>query len=82
LIREAIGWIVKLKSGEATVGDAAAFAAWRLENSANEQAYRTAARLWRALHPASIASIRSDPPRSDEHDRASIQALPEGPTTA
>lgn len=42
LTREAIGWIARLSSGEATVDDADALARWRAGSSAHETAFREA----------------------------------------
>src|SRR5262245_29858848 len=52
LIREALDWVIRLRSGEATVADAAAFRQWRARSPAHTVALREALRLWRAIGPA------------------------------
>lgn len=52
LKREALAWVVRLTSGEATRADAQALQAWRGQSPAHEQAYREAARLWRLTRQA------------------------------
>ena len=49
LIREALDWIVRLKSGEATLADAERLIDWRTKSPAHERAFRDAARCWQAL---------------------------------
>ena len=49
LIRDALAWIVHLKSGEATLADAEQLLDWRAESPANESAYRDAVRCWQAI---------------------------------
>jgi transmembrane sensor len=49
LTEEALAWIVRVRSGRATVGDAEALRAWRARSPEHEQAYRAAVRLWRDL---------------------------------
>jgi transmembrane sensor len=49
LIRDALDWIVRLKSGEATLADAEQLIAWRIESAAHEQAFRNAVRCWQAI---------------------------------
>ena len=49
MTREAIGWVVRLRSGRTTVADVVAFRKWRCNNSAREAAFADAVRLWRAL---------------------------------
>ncbi|WP_426425295.1 FecR family protein [Bradyrhizobium genosp. A] len=47
LTQEAIDWVVRLKSGEATTADAEALRRWRSESAAHEEAFRCAVKLWR-----------------------------------
>ncbi len=47
LLDEALDWIVRLKAGEPTRADVDAFQHWRSQSAAHEQAFRTAAGLWR-----------------------------------
>lgn len=49
LTQEAIDWIVRLRSGEATTEDAEALKRWRSQSPAHEEALRRAARLWRGF---------------------------------
>lgn len=49
LMREAIAWVVRLRSGEATEADLAAVRKWRAQSSDHENALRQAAVLWRDL---------------------------------
>lgn len=62
LRREAIAWVTRLTSGEATTDDADQLAAWRSLSSAHEDAYRDAVALWKATGPALLAG--SAPRRS------------------
>lgn len=43
---EAVAWVVRLTSGEATETDQAAVAAWRRHSPAHEQAFQNVQRLW------------------------------------
>jgi transmembrane sensor len=47
LLRQAIGWLVRLNSGEATTADAAEFTRWRGQSAEHESAVRRAVELWR-----------------------------------
>ncbi len=47
LTQEAIDWVVRLRSGEATTDDVEALKRWRGQSPAHEQAFRHAAKLWR-----------------------------------
>lgn len=55
---EARAWIARLKSGEATAEDAAAFEQWRRRAPENERALRDALRLWE-LTGAAVAEVRA-----------------------
>jgi transmembrane sensor len=46
LTREAIDWVVRLRSGEATTEDAEALKRWQSQSAAHEEALRRAAKLW------------------------------------
>lgn len=52
LRREAIAWVTRLTSGEATSDDADQLAVWRGLSSAHEDAYREAVVIWKATGPA------------------------------
>ena len=52
LTREAITWLLRLTSGEATVEDADAFKRWHAQSPDHAAAWNEAVRLWRALGPA------------------------------
>jgi transmembrane sensor len=58
LTREALAWVVRLKSGEATSADAEALQQWQARSPAHAQAFREAVRLWRALGPAAAEIAR------------------------
>ncbi|MCG2839432.1 FecR domain-containing protein [Sandaracinobacter sp. RS1-74] len=45
-------WLVRLKSGEATVGELDDLASWRARDAENEQSFRRALHLWENLGPA------------------------------
>lgn len=47
LLDEALDWVVRLKSGDATSDDIAALQRWRRQSPCHEEAFRNAARLWR-----------------------------------
>lgn len=49
---EALGWVVRLKSGEATRADLDALQNWRRQSEAHEQAFRAAARVYRQVETA------------------------------
>jgi transmembrane sensor len=61
LTREAIAWVVRLKSGEATTADAEEFRRWRATSAAHEAAFKQAVRLWRGFETVGIAA--TDLPR-------------------
>jgi transmembrane sensor len=52
LIRDALSWIVRLKSGDATRMDAERLKDWRATSPAHESAFRDAVKCWRAIGPA------------------------------
>jgi ferric-dicitrate binding protein FerR (iron transport regulator) len=56
LIREALAWVARLKSGEATLGDAEQLMDWRARSQAHESAYREAVRCWQAIGRALVGS--------------------------
>jgi ferric-dicitrate binding protein FerR (iron transport regulator) len=49
LIRDALGWVVRLKSGEATLADAEQLLDWRAKSQAHERAFRDAVKCWQAI---------------------------------
>jgi ferric-dicitrate binding protein FerR (iron transport regulator) len=49
LIREALAWVVRLKSGEATLEDAQELIDWRTQSPAHERAFRDAVKCWKAI---------------------------------
>ncbi|MFB9262972.1 FecR/PupR family sigma factor regulator [Bradyrhizobium erythrophlei] len=57
LIREALSWILHLKSNEATLADAEQLIDWRARSPAHESAFRDAVKCWRAIGHA-LASSR------------------------
>ena len=52
LMRQAIAWLVRMKSGEATVSDAREFKIWRDHSPEHEAALKRAMRLWRTFEAA------------------------------
>lgn len=59
--REALAWVVRLRSNEATKADLEDLARWRAQSPEHEQAFREAARLWRGLKQTAdnVASERT-----------------------
>jgi transmembrane sensor len=51
-LRQALAWVIRLNSGEATAADAAALAQWRQRSPEHEDAFREAVRLWRSMGEA------------------------------
>jgi transmembrane sensor len=49
LTREALAWVVRLRSGDATKADLERLERWRAQSAEHEAAFREAARLWRGL---------------------------------
>jgi len=49
LLRDALAWVVRLRSGEATKTDLAVIRQWRAQSADHEEAFRQAALLWRDL---------------------------------
>lgn len=60
LLDEALDWIVRLKTGEPTRGDVEALQCWREQSVAHEEAFKTAARLFR--HAGIAACELADQP--------------------
>ena len=57
--REAIAWVVRLTSGEATVEDAERLKTWRARSAAHEQAFRLAGATWKRADGRVGATRRS-----------------------
>jgi transmembrane sensor len=55
LMRDALAWIVRLTSGDATLADAELLLDWRGRSPKHEQAYREAVKCWRALAAGLLA---------------------------
>lgn len=49
LIRDALAWVVRLKSGDATLADAEQLSDWRTASPENERAFQDAVRCWQAI---------------------------------
>jgi transmembrane sensor len=65
--RQAVAWLRRLTSGDATVADAAELRRWRNRSAAHAAAFAAASRLWKDLEPAG-RSVRlreemSEPPQ-------------------
>lgn len=54
LLREALDWIVRLKTGEPTRADVEALQAWRQQSGAHEAAFKNAARVFRHAGVAAL----------------------------
>jgi transmembrane sensor len=57
LLRQALAWVIRLHSGAATSGDAAALALWRQRGPEHEAAFRDAAGLWRSFGDAARSLV-------------------------
>jgi transmembrane sensor len=55
LIRDALAWVVRMKSGEATLEDAEQLIDWRSRSSAHERAFRDAVKCWQAIGHAIVS---------------------------
>lgn len=60
LTREAIDWVVRLRSGEATTDDSAALQRWRRQSPAHEEAFHRAVKLWRDFRTVAERSRDED----------------------
>ncbi|OPF91399.1 DUF4880 domain-containing protein [Rhodopseudomonas palustris] len=58
--RQALAWVIRLHSGEATSDDAAALALWRKRSAEHEAAFREAVHLWRTFGAATRELIGSE----------------------
>jgi transmembrane sensor len=67
LLKEALAWVIRLHSGEATQEDGAAVKRWRQQSEEHEQAFRDAVKLWRAFGDATravaVPTIVAEPKR-------------------
>lgn len=63
LTREAIAWVVRLTSGEATTADAAQLKRWRAQSLAHEEAFKRAAKLWKDFGAAAETLAEHEPAR-------------------
>lgn len=69
LQREAVDWLLRITSGDATVGELRQFAAWRAQSASHAEAYRSALGIWQSLEVAgrdtaadgAMAAARSSP---------------------
>jgi transmembrane sensor len=63
LMREALAWVVRLRSGDVTKADLDALRRWRALSAEHEEAFRQAARLWRGLKRTAddIVQERAEP---------------------
>lgn len=52
LQREALDWLLRITSGEASVGELQQFEAWRGQSEAHAKAYRSALGIWHSLEAA------------------------------
>jgi ferric-dicitrate binding protein FerR (iron transport regulator) len=49
LTRDALAWVMLLKSGEATLADSRQLMDWRTKSPVHERAFRDAVRCWKAI---------------------------------
>lgn len=77
-VREALAWVVRLRSGEATQADVEAVRAWRAASAEHEAAFVQAVQLWRRLqHTAdAVTEARAAEPLA----RGPLAALTGTPT--
>ena len=68
-------WLLHLKSGQATVADAAAFRRWRDSGPAHAAAFVRAQQVWQGLAPASVLAAQ---PEQFEQPRLQLDAAPPG----
>ena len=62
LTRDALAWVVRLTSGDATLADAELLLDWRARSPKHERAYRDAVKCWRALGAGLGAGLAPDLP--------------------
>jgi transmembrane sensor len=65
LTREAIDWVVRLRSGRATTDDAEALQRWRRQSPAHEEAFARAVKLWRDFRTVAEGSPDEALPRRE-----------------
>lgn len=77
LLRQALAWVIRLHSGEATSADAASLELWRQRSPEHEAAFRDAVRLWRCLGDAARQLVdKTEPvPAALARERAVRPAL-------
>ena len=63
LIREALGLVVRMKSGEATLADAERLVDWRAESPEHERAFRDAVRCWQLIGRSLVGEPGTRPGR-------------------
>src|SRR5689334_2370724 len=69
LLDEALDWVVRLKTGAPTQADLDALMRWRGQSEAHEQAFRSAARIYRQARTA-VAQL------AEERPSATVQLPP------
>jgi transmembrane sensor len=72
LTRDALAWVARLKSGEATVAEAEQLVDWRNKSPEHERAFRNAVRCWHALGTALADPPPSKPIRRRKPHRSSL----------
>lgn len=70
LTRDALAWVLRLKSGEATLADAEQLLDWRAKSQAHERAFRDAVKCWQAIGPA----LAGDPHARNSRRRRNSKA--------
>lgn len=69
LLNEALDWVVRLKSGDATEADLLALQRWREQSVDHEEAFRRAVRMWRLLGVAARELVNEGAANSDSPPR-------------
>lgn len=67
LTRDALAWVLRLRSGEATTADLEALQRWRDQSSDHDAAFKQAATLWKDLRTAAD--------RVKERDKGTVEAI-------
>lgn len=75
-VREALAWVVRLRSGEATQADVDAVRAWRATSADHEAAFVQAVQIWRRLQQAADAVEGRGAEAGDRGPLASLTGTP------
>jgi ferric-dicitrate binding protein FerR (iron transport regulator) len=70
LTRDALAWVMRLKSGEATLADAEQLIDWRAKSAEHERAYRDAVKCWQAIGRSLVGNQPTGPGRPRRKSKA------------